>query len=110
VLQARFAIVRQPARLFNVCDIKEIMKACIILHNMIIEDERDEDDTLDFDYEQPNDNLPEPMSHDHPYMLIEFIHNHLRIRDKETHSQLQSDLVDHLWQVHGESQELRLNY
>jgi hypothetical protein len=103
VLQARFAIVRQPARLFNVCDIKQIMKACIILHNMIIEDERDEQDTLDFDYEQPDDNPPEPVSHDHPDMLAEFIHNHLRIRDKETHSQLQSDLVEHLWQLHGES-------
>ena len=28
------------------------MKACIILHNMIIEDERDENEAVDFDYEQ----------------------------------------------------------
>jgi hypothetical protein len=76
VLQARFAIVHQPARLFNVCDIKEIMKTCIILHNMIIEDEGDEQDTLNFDYEQPDDNPPKPMSHDHLDILAEFIHNH----------------------------------
>jgi hypothetical protein len=58
---------------------------------------------LDFDYEQPDDNPPELVSLDHPGMLTEFIHNYLRIRDKETHSQLQSDLVEYLWQVHGES-------
>jgi hypothetical protein len=58
---------------------------------------------LDFDYEQPDDNPPELVSLDHPDMLAEFIHNHLRTRDKETHSQLQSDLVEHLWQVHGKS-------
>jgi hypothetical protein len=103
VLQARFAILCQPARLFNVCYIKQIMKAYIILYNMIIEDERHEQDMLDFDYEQPDDNPPKPMSHDRPDMLVEFIHNHLRIQDKETHSQLQSNLIKHLWQVHGKS-------
>jgi hypothetical protein len=58
---------------------------------------------LDFDFEQPNDNPSETMLHNHPDILTEFIHNHLRIRDKETHSQLQSELVEHLWQAHGES-------
>ncbi|KAF8402555.1 hypothetical protein HHK36_010641 [Tetracentron sinense] len=101
VLQARFAIVRQPARIFKVPELKQIMKACIILHIMTIEDERDEQDTLDFDYEQLDANPPEPVSHDQPDMLAEFISNHLRIRDKGTHSQLQSDLVEHLWQLHG---------
>jgi hypothetical protein len=52
------------------------MKACIILHNMIIEDEGDEQDTLNFDYEQPDDNPPRPMSHDHLDILAKFIHNH----------------------------------
>ncbi|GLT52831.1 hypothetical protein SLA2020_261480 [Shorea laevis] len=103
VLQARFAIVRQPARIFDVPMLKKIMKACIILHNMIIEDERDEQETLDFDYEQPDETLPEPVSRDDTHMLAEFIRNRLRIRDRETHSQLQSDLVEHLWQLHGES-------
>jgi hypothetical protein len=39
VLQARFAMVRQPARMFKLPELKEIMTACIILHNMIVEDE-----------------------------------------------------------------------
>ena len=40
VLQARFAIIRRPTRLWRHEDLTIIMKACIILHNMIIEDER----------------------------------------------------------------------
>ena len=39
VLQARFAIVRGSARFFYPKMLQKIMKVCIILHNMIIEDE-----------------------------------------------------------------------
>ena len=53
---------------------------------MIIEDERDKQNTLDFEYEQDNVNPPEPVSHDETDMLATFIRNHLHIRDKETHS------------------------
>ncbi|KAG2329431.1 hypothetical protein Bca52824_000611 [Brassica carinata] len=41
VLQARFAIVKNPARFWDLDKIGKIMRACIILHNMIVEDERD---------------------------------------------------------------------
>ncbi|XP_063939717.1 uncharacterized protein LOC135148430 [Daucus carota subsp. sativus] len=41
VLQSRFAIVRGPARFWDKGDLARIMRACIILHNMIVEDERD---------------------------------------------------------------------
>ena len=37
VLQARFAIVRGPACFWKLEVLKNIMKACIILHNMIVE-------------------------------------------------------------------------
>ena len=41
VLQAQFAIVKNPALLWDKIKIGKIMRACIILHNMIVEDERD---------------------------------------------------------------------
>ena len=41
VLQAGFAIVRNPALSWDPMKVGMIMKACIILHNMIVEDERD---------------------------------------------------------------------
>ena len=52
MLQARFAIVHGPARFFYHETLHNIMKACIILHNMIIEDERDGAETVDLDFEQ----------------------------------------------------------
>uniref|UniRef100_A0A0D3DVX0 Myb-like domain-containing protein n=1 Tax=Brassica oleracea var. oleracea TaxID=109376 RepID=A0A0D3DVX0_BRAOL len=42
VLQARFAIVKNPALSWDKVKIGKIMRACIILHNMIVENERDE--------------------------------------------------------------------
>ncbi|XP_075515343.1 uncharacterized protein LOC142549983 [Primulina tabacum] len=41
VLQSRFAIVASPAWSWRKNDLHYIMKACIIMHNMIIEDRRD---------------------------------------------------------------------
>ena len=41
VFKSRFAIVRDPARFWDKGDLARIMRACIILHNMIVEDERD---------------------------------------------------------------------
>ncbi|XP_024016256.1 uncharacterized protein LOC112089735 [Eutrema salsugineum] len=40
VLQARFAIVKNPALIWDKVKIGKIMRACIILHNMIVQDER----------------------------------------------------------------------
>jgi hypothetical protein len=39
-MQARFAIVRGPAHFGDKKSLINIMTACVILHNMIIEDER----------------------------------------------------------------------
>ena len=58
VLQSRFAIVRGPARNMDRAELG-IVKACIILHNIIVEDERDSYD-LAFEYEDVEDSTPEP--------------------------------------------------
>uniref|UniRef100_A0A0D3AQB0 DDE Tnp4 domain-containing protein n=1 Tax=Brassica oleracea var. oleracea TaxID=109376 RepID=A0A0D3AQB0_BRAOL len=42
VLQARFAIVKNPALSWDKVKSGKIMRACIILHNMIVENERDD--------------------------------------------------------------------
>ncbi|XP_021716924.1 uncharacterized protein LOC110684798 [Chenopodium quinoa] len=41
VLQSRFAIIRKPSLAWDVQILHKIMLSCIILHNMIVEDERD---------------------------------------------------------------------
>jgi hypothetical protein len=43
VFQARFAIVRGSSRFWDKKTLNHIMSACVILHNMIIENERDMD-------------------------------------------------------------------
>jgi hypothetical protein len=70
------------------------MKACIIMHNMIIEDEREVDAEECFDDEKDNVQV----SHHHTPDLLEFINTRKQIRDNEIHHQLQEDLVEHLWQ------------
>lgn len=70
---------------------------------MIIEDEK-ELVGLDYDYDT-TDKSPPPaiVSHERTTELCEFIQMHRCIRDRETHSQLQEDLVEHLWELHGDS-------
>lgn len=41
ILQARFSIVANPSRLMDLKDMAKILRCCIILHNMIVDDERD---------------------------------------------------------------------
>ncbi|XP_030936345.1 uncharacterized protein LOC115961509 [Quercus lobata] len=104
VLQARFAIVCGPARFSHLETFKDIMMACIILHNMIVEDERHTYlGANDFDYDQINNNGPKPVSHNPTCNLMQFIKRDNSIRDRRIHSQLQADLVKHLWQLQGQS-------
>jgi hypothetical protein len=97
ILQVRFSIVRGSARFWDEATLNNIMKTCIILHNMIIEDERDPNGIQqDDDYEQVPESIPTTVSRKPTIEVQNFIQSHIRIRDKETHSQLQDDLVEHL--------------
>ncbi|XP_004305373.1 PREDICTED: uncharacterized protein LOC101298154 [Fragaria vesca subsp. vesca] len=60
ILQARFGIVKGAARGWDKEDLQYIMLACIILHNMIVENERpgDTDEDLKSDEEEDNNMRP----------------------------------------------------
>ncbi|XP_057744708.1 uncharacterized protein LOC130962519 [Arachis stenosperma] len=63
VLQARFAIIRGPARFWEKKKLANIMRACIILHNMIVEDKRDtyaENFAQDLEYDDVENGLSQP--------------------------------------------------
>ena len=65
------------------------MMACIILHNMIVEDEQHTYlGANDFNYDQINDSGPELVSHNPTCNLMQFIEHHNSIRDRGIHSQL----------------------
>ncbi|KAL9354685.1 hypothetical protein Peur_042996 [Populus x canadensis] len=98
VLQSRFAIVRGPVRYWDEETLANIMKACIIMHNMIIEDEGAMN--LGFDHEREVNSFIS-VSHGEIPELHDFLQTHNRIRDRATSSQLQEDLVEHLWEQYG---------
>jgi hypothetical protein len=95
VLQARWKIIRYAARLWSQLDLNAIMKACIILHNMILADER-------------NSNLPHIANEDWPgprdppvNNVAEMMDAYTYIKNKDTCFQLRDDLVEHIWQMKG---------
>eukprot|EP00258_Populus_trichocarpa_P042475 XP_024458494.1 uncharacterized protein LOC112327849 [Populus trichocarpa] len=98
VLQSRFAIVRGPVRYWDEETLANIMKVCIIMHNMIIEDEGAMN--LGFDHEREVNSFIS-LSHGEIPELHDFLQTHNRIRDRATSSQLQEDLVEHLWEQYG---------
>ncbi|XP_040374565.1 uncharacterized protein LOC112198736 [Rosa chinensis] len=109
ILQARFAIVRGPARGWDREDLSYIMMTCIILHNMIVDDEREEDEESPFD---PDDiptrprktQIYERYEDDHEVErnrpeLEEFMTRYQGVRCPIVHRVLQGDLVNHLWNM-----------
>ena len=107
ILQARFAIVRGPARGWDREDIQYIMMTCIILHNMIVEDERDETgDNHEVDPDEVPTRPRRAEIYDHyevdhlverdPPALGEFMRRYQQVRCPIVHKSLQEDLVKHL--------------
>jgi len=104
VLQSRFAIVRGPAHFWDKDTLREIMTACVIMHNMIIEDERNEDEDVDIHYEGVGQlvTTTPPEQCNRTREFSDFIQAHCDIRNRETRQQLQQDLIEHLWQRHAD--------
>jgi len=103
ILQSRFCILRRPARLFEQGDLQNIMIACIIMHNMIIEDERDiEQVPLDLNEEGGTFIVEEAtITHGENPELEDVLNRNTALHDRQAHKQLQSDLIEHIWQKFG---------
>jgi len=85
VLQARFSIVHGPARLMEEKTIDIIIRACVILYNMIVEDERD-NYKLAFDYSVVEGTIPEPIvNHEHHPCYETYFQTSKEVRDLDTH-------------------------
>ncbi|XP_033128723.1 uncharacterized protein LOC103871690 [Brassica rapa] len=110
VLQARFAIVKNPALCWDKVKIGKIMRACIILHNMIVENERDTFSHFDVSgYQQGEGNgsshVDMTYSTDIPTNIANQMGVRTRIRDRQAHEQLKGDLVEHIWRKFGSDQD-----
>jgi hypothetical protein len=94
VLQARFAIVRGPARFWDKATLRNIMTVCIIMHNMIIEDGRDSH--LEAPYDKSDAETKNWVSRAGTSNFTSFVDKHKDIQDPHIH--VQKDLVEHLWE------------
>ncbi|XP_033131850.1 uncharacterized protein LOC103829092 [Brassica rapa] len=106
VLQARFAIVKNPALSWDKDKIGKIMRACIILHNMVVENERDSYSLYDVsDFQQGegsgSSHVDLTYSTDIPTNIANQMGVRTRIRDRQAHQQLKHDLVEHIWRKFG---------
>ncbi|TXG56996.1 hypothetical protein EZV62_018309 [Acer yangbiense] len=94
VLQSRFASVAGPARFWHKHVLHDIMTACIIMHNMIIEDDRDVGAAIQDHTEAP---IPEvEMVLDENTRFREFLARHRQIMNKDAHSQVSCPLANFL--------------
>jgi hypothetical protein len=87
VLQFRWAIVCHPTKQWSVQQMWEVMTMCVIMHNMIVEEERDDsvyNQGWDFQVELVAAN---PVS----ASFQEFLYTHHEIRDRPTHLALHED-------------------
>ena len=77
------------------------MTACVIVHNMINDNERIE--VVDFDYDQEGSEVlrKEEYQQRNKPVLEKFPKIHEQIENQQVYEQLRDDLVEHLWAFHG---------
>jgi hypothetical protein len=91
VLQARWHILTVGCWLWEKEDVMAIMKCCIILHKMIVEEQSPNDDFLN---NQSSSTEIIPNHHDPTltHTMANFIQNNQNLHNFVTHAQLQEDL------------------
>ena len=99
VLQARFAIIAGPTRFWRKEVLHDIMSACIIMHNMIIEDERDLTAPIEQVIETPPAEVERMVDEDARFQ--QFVGRYRRIRDKDAHFALRNAIINHMWEKYS---------
>jgi hypothetical protein len=97
VLQARFAIIRNPCRQWSMETIADIMFTCCILHNMILDDEHDVPGLENILACEFGGNVPLRRG----LSFEELTTNTIKIENKDMHYGMRGDLIEHLWALKG---------
>ncbi|XP_021805875.1 uncharacterized protein LOC110749960 [Prunus avium] len=117
ILQAQWAIVKGPARMWHKEQLYSIMMTCIILHNMIVEDEFEDLDAESDDEDCPRTSrrararlaydLEPTITYDinrDRQTISDYMVRHNRVRASQVHHNLRNDLINHIWRCEGEGQ------
>ncbi|GKC45403.1 ALP1-like protein isoform X1 [Tanacetum coccineum] len=94
VLQGHWGIIRQPARSYHVNTIRRVMYSCIILHNMILKDQK----MAVFDWNEVYANPSRNMQRTWIERCETQRRKNKEMRDRDTHLSLQLNLMEHIWQ------------
>ncbi|XP_008239583.1 PREDICTED: uncharacterized protein LOC103338171 [Prunus mume] len=120
ILQARWLIVRGAARMFDEEIFRSIMMTCIIIHNIIVEDEYNYDAGEVYEPDPMNTALTriyerpmgpsgepfelEPLVRDDRFMT-RIIDRYKEMQSSYIHERRQLNLIEHLWAVRGNEDE-----
>jgi hypothetical protein len=95
LLKKRFNILAITDRPYSQRTIDLIIRVCIILHNMIIDDERD--DGYDKNYHTITSVVAPPITYDASASLITNLQRETHLTSELIFLKLQSDLIEHVW-------------
>jgi hypothetical protein len=98
IVQARFAIIRNSCCPWSMEVINDIMFTCCILHNMIVEDEKDVEGLEDFILQLQGDAA---MPFQRGLTFDDLLTSTIEIENIDAHNGLRGDIIEHLWALKG---------
>jgi hypothetical protein len=102
VLKSRFSILNGASRLWNVEVMKNIWTAAVIMHNMILEDERADQGAEYNENMGDEQGLEDGESLEGGHSIEAYCAWRTQISDPVNILKLRSDLIDHLWNRQGD--------
>ncbi|XP_048623660.1 uncharacterized protein LOC111207822 [Brassica napus] len=106
VLQSTFAIVKNPALQWDKEKIGKIMKTCVILHNMIVENERHGYAQINTsEFESGESSRSSRVRSRDSIHVGDMLGIRREVRDLEKHARLKADPVENIWQKFGDEDE-----
>ncbi|KAE8887969.1 hypothetical protein PF003_g27982 [Phytophthora fragariae] len=112
VLRGKFRILKLPSRIWYGEEMLDVMKACVIIHNMIIEDkwgvpglEELTPANIDADLSPPSGVDDDGVNGDDATDLQEFITRRFNMQSAAANSELRNALIENLWEL-GEHERI----
>ncbi|XP_047943195.1 uncharacterized protein LOC125190037 [Salvia hispanica] len=98
VLQSRWAIVKGPTRFWYKEVIADVMYACIIMHNIIAEQERGHvTDWVDDEAGSSSSTATSPVTRGLPMGFGAVLQRQASMRNQQDHTQLMTDMIEEVW-------------